>query len=575
MAKEFSLRNGTLFITTEAPGGIYNSAQLKKIAELCENEAAIIKATEDQRIALFVKPEEADAISKQLSDLGLGVRHYQQGLHQPTACIGELCPMYQQDALGTAMNVSEVLSDIRCATPLKIGINGCATCCVPTHTLDISVVGDTAGYRVSLGGKNSQIPEFASFVADSIPADALPLLLQKVVKVYLQHAEEGETLQETMERVGASPFIVALAPYSQDAAHQADPFSKESGDLPLTGMTEGMAGPSQAMESEGIAGDDLESLADDTDLDNLDIDPAAMSGEGSIGEVPIDSPGESDLSESLDEYELAPGPSAETLDDIQVADLDDHQDQVPQNHAKDEEIAESIRDIEMEDEPAVVGIAARGSEEEQLQDLDESYPESVLEEESLRDFEEEILEEVDDEIKIEPSLEGLDTHHDSALDREDLEELEDEVLEEGKPSANELHSSSISGGRRPSLAVVDSGDDVRTEKVRPDDAALISDLKEVGQATQPRKLADHVESPRTASSVPSPRSSQNMGNSDGVLVLKFPSGLSVSVDPNRVHVTQPTELSIGDRRVQLIPRGDGVDVEVDGIAVFLPHGKAS
>ncbi len=35
MSQLFRLKNGTVLLSTEAPGGIYNSGQLKKIAELC------------------------------------------------------------------------------------------------------------------------------------------------------------------------------------------------------------------------------------------------------------------------------------------------------------------------------------------------------------------------------------------------------------------------------------------------------------------------------------------------------------------------------------------------------------
>lgn len=225
MSTAFKLRNGTLLLSTEAPGGIYNAAQLKKIASLCEGETAIVKATEDQRLALFVKPEQAGNIASELKAIGLGIRHYQDGLHHPTSCIGELCPDHEQDALGSALDISQQLEAIKLASPLKIGINGCARCCVPCHTLDISVVGDAAGYRMHLGGKNSQLPEMASFMAESIPPAELPQLILKVIELYQKHSTEGESLQEVIERVGAAEFIGILAPYSQDASGDSDPFA--------------------------------------------------------------------------------------------------------------------------------------------------------------------------------------------------------------------------------------------------------------------------------------------------------------------------------------------------------------
>lgn len=228
MSNAFKLRNGTILLTTEAPGGIYNASQLKKIASLCEGETAIVKATEDQRLALCVDPEKASTIASELQAIGLGIRHYQDGLHHPTACIGELCPEHEQDALGAALDISQQLEEIKLQNPLKIGINGCARCCVPCHTLDISVVGDESGYRVHLGGKNSQLPEMASFMAEGVPASELPALTKKIVDLYKTHAQNGESLQAVIDRVGAGDFVAALAPYSQDAAGASDPFGTPS-----------------------------------------------------------------------------------------------------------------------------------------------------------------------------------------------------------------------------------------------------------------------------------------------------------------------------------------------------------
>ena len=217
MGKPFKLQNGQLLLSTEAPGGVYSAVQLKKIAELCDGDSAMAKATEDQRLALFVSPEKAAHVASALRSTGLGVRHYQDGLHQPINCIGELCPEHLQDAMGAGIDIAAELAAVKLESPLKIGINGCARGCVASHTLDISILGDSGGYRICIGGKNSQIPEMAAFMADGVPSAKLPKLIAKIVSIYKEIAEPGESLQEVIERHGASKFIAALAPYSQDA----------------------------------------------------------------------------------------------------------------------------------------------------------------------------------------------------------------------------------------------------------------------------------------------------------------------------------------------------------------------
>lgn len=265
MDKAFKLRNGTLLLSTEAPGGIYNSAQLKKIAALSDEDSAIVKVTEDQRLALFVTAENAEKVASELKAIGLGIRHYQQGLHQPTSCIGEQCPDHLQDALGAAMQITEDISGHQFDNPLKIGVNGCSKCCVPCHTLDISVVGDEHGYRVHIGGKSSQIPEMATFMAEGIPADKISSMVQSIVALYKEHAQPGDSLQDVMERIGAAPFAEVLAPYSQDSAHGMDdmftPSSEELDEgsdqqMLQNGEEDSKATDDQEMESEAIEEDE-------------------------------------------------------------------------------------------------------------------------------------------------------------------------------------------------------------------------------------------------------------------------------------------------------------------------------
>jgi dissimilatory sulfite reductase (desulfoviridin) alpha/beta subunit len=215
--KPFELTNGTVMLTTNASAGIYNSAQLKLIASLCDNEVALVKATEDQRLAICVAKEHVDAVTSQLESVGLGVSHFKSGIIQPSACLGELCPKHQQDALGAAIDIGEQLSSLSVPSQLKIGINGCADCCVPCHTNEISIIGESEGYRISVGGKGSQIPELSTFVAEAVPAEELAKRVKDIIAVYGENAEPNETFQEYIERSGIQKIVEVLSPYSSEA----------------------------------------------------------------------------------------------------------------------------------------------------------------------------------------------------------------------------------------------------------------------------------------------------------------------------------------------------------------------
>ena len=322
MGNSFKLRNGSILLSTEAPGGIYNASQLKKIAALCDGDAVVVKATEDQRLALLVKPNMAASVAEELKSIGLGIRHYQDGLHQPVSCVGEMCEDHEQDALGSALDISAEIDGLVLNSPLKIGINGCAKCCVPCHTLDVSIVGDSSGYRISLGGKNSQLPEMASFVAEGVPPAEMPKLIRSIIDIYKAGAHENETLQEFIEREGSRKFVEALAPWSQDAAETEDPFASSAESDPIVAprtpdssqlteyavsseITEVDESLDLTMDNSPLDTDRLNqehnfSLAAgaDSDLTNelLEIPVEPRNGDASVT-IPIDPPFESDVPE--------------------------------------------------------------------------------------------------------------------------------------------------------------------------------------------------------------------------------------------------------------------------------------
>jgi dissimilatory sulfite reductase (desulfoviridin) alpha/beta subunit len=216
MTRQFNLNNQAVVIIPEVDGGVYSPSQLKKIAALGEQDCLMIKATEDQRLALVVKADKVSSVTSELQTLGMNVRNYQDGLHQPVSCLGALCPDHEQDALGTAMDISGEQFDSHFESPIKIGINGCGKCCTPCHTLDISLVGEANGYRISVGGKNAQYPEFATLIADGVPTAETPKAVRVIIDTYRTEAHPGESMHDFIERVGPNTLIAALTPWSQD-----------------------------------------------------------------------------------------------------------------------------------------------------------------------------------------------------------------------------------------------------------------------------------------------------------------------------------------------------------------------
>lgn len=345
MGAPFKLKNGSIAVSVEAPGGLYNSAHLKKLATLSEQQSLIMKATEDQRIVLFVAPDQEEALTKELASGGMAVRAFQDGVHQPVACLGALCPDSQQDALKASLDISEAIAGIEASSCLKIGLNGCGKCCVPCHTMDISVVGTEEGYRISIGGKQSLVPEFSSFLAEGIPAGEIVDKVKAVVDTWLAVAEQGEPLHATVERIGMAPFIDVLAPYSGDAAGALDatagePLSTDSEDNNMVDEANQQVEGNEEAPAEETAATEVPAPEEPEVMapESVTDEQAVAEAEGSDSGVDISADDESTPTSELPEEEVEAAVAASIDEEAAVPEIPDD------NAAEREEMLDALQD---------------------------------------------------------------------------------------------------------------------------------------------------------------------------------------------------------------------------------------
>ena len=604
MAKAFTLKNGLILLSTEAPGGIYNSAQLKKVSALCDENTAIVKATEDQRLALFVKPENAAKVKKELQSVGLGVRNYQEGLHQPVNCIGNMCPENQQDALSTSMELQKTLSSLQLSSSLRIGINGCYRCCVPTHTLDISIIGDSGGYRISLGGKNSQIPEMACFMAENVPDADIPRLVKQIITIYQKHASEDESLQNVMDRVGSSEFIKALHPYSQDAAGADDAFGGFSSDseMPSEGL-DVEAASSDDETFEMASSDDLsETSSDDLSFDNLGTDSGDLSMSDDIGD--IDVAGDMDMSDlSVDtgdtELSMTDEPSfTESGDEFASLESDPMLSEPAADlNGLDGDIAIAGDEImEMSDD-----VSFASTDDLSLEDDLEAITPEVLADDigdvSLEALEiEPEFESMDDnidltELKVEEELpldESGNTLEADEVDESEADAFEEKLNasieeEESMPMVEDENSESRMAAVR--LVEASSADDEDVSasadagfgnlEIERDTAEFDEEIDNIDLS--PEVFDEAIETPVQIQ----PSAKTSGGNSlsgidfidGGRIAIRFENGAQVTFALSALSAAR-REISVGGKPIGIALNGNGVNIEVDGMSVFFPKAAA-
>ncbi len=486
MANAFKLNNNQIFVTTEAPGGVYSSEQLKKIAEVSDEASAIIKATEDHRLAFFVAEDKLESLTAQLAEVGIEVRHYQSGAHQPVACVGGQCPMQEQDALNAALEVTDALDDVQIDRQLKVGINGCFNSCVPAHTLDISIVGETNGYKMSIGGKTSLLPEFASFVAEGIPADKLPMLVAEVAKVYNSLAEGDETLHDVLERAGAKAFIEATAPYSQDAAHD-DPFEElNSAPDPAEADTEVMA--EAASEEEPAEVVDEESVAEEGATEEESVE--ATSEETLAEEEVVEETNNLEDDDQAGEPEINVDSQAvdeSVLDEEFILDAQDNSDSdvdIDPGDLQQEGLSDDVL-IGADDAVPEAEASDEVSSDDEIVETDQSQSDELVEGEvevaSAEDMVDESSEDLDEVESTIDSLEAEVAESEEAAEADETTENEevavetspepDPAEEAGEMSISELEEGSTSEDLENTIV---ASDDISLEERE----SLISDLSD-------------------------------------------------------------------------------------------------
>ena len=65
-----------------------------------------MRATENQRLALIINKDEAEAVVKRLEEVAISCRNYNSGLHQPVCDFGDIIEGAEQDSLEDAIDLT-------------------------------------------------------------------------------------------------------------------------------------------------------------------------------------------------------------------------------------------------------------------------------------------------------------------------------------------------------------------------------------------------------------------------------------------------------------------------------------
>jgi ferredoxin-nitrite reductase len=191
------------YIGVVVPVGVMTARQMRRLADLSMNHGSgQVRLTPWQNLLI---PDVADAfvetVKRQLVRMGF---HHEAtniagGL---VACTGNTgCKWAATDTKGQAIALAEHLNKhVRLEQPINIHLTGCPHSCAQHYIGDIGLQGvkvaggsSGEGYNIVFGGGSGANSGIAKEVFKGISFGEVPALLERVLKVYLNQRQSGES----------------------------------------------------------------------------------------------------------------------------------------------------------------------------------------------------------------------------------------------------------------------------------------------------------------------------------------------------------------------------------------------
>jgi len=209
-------------ISLKPAGGIpgdLDAERMREVADLArrysQNE---LRVTHRQNLVLpHVRQSDLHALWGELTRLQLA----EDNIDLPSDIIA--CPGLDYCALATARSIpiaQQVSKHIRererevDLSGVTVNISGCINACAHHHVASIGVLGldrgGTENYQITLGGRADADVRVGERMGPGIAADEVPKVVERVVNLYVDRRQIGESFDQTFRRIGKNPFKSAV-----------------------------------------------------------------------------------------------------------------------------------------------------------------------------------------------------------------------------------------------------------------------------------------------------------------------------------------------------------------------------
>ena len=200
---------------TGVPPGDMTAEQMDFVAGLAERYSfGELRVTHEQNLVLAdVKQSDLFALWQEAKTQGLATPNI--GLLTDIICCpgGDFCSLANAKSIPIAEAIAERFDNLdfqHDIGDIELNISGCINACGHHHVGNIGILGvDKDGaewYQVSLGGAQGNQSSIGKIIGPSFSAHQMPIVIERLLHVYVRDRIEDERFIDTVRRLGVAPF---------------------------------------------------------------------------------------------------------------------------------------------------------------------------------------------------------------------------------------------------------------------------------------------------------------------------------------------------------------------------------
>ncbi|WP_413378841.1 nitrite reductase large subunit NirB [Alkalihalobacillus sp. 1P02AB] len=195
--------DGTFSVVPRMYGGVTDSAQLRKIADVADRyNVPLLKVTGGQRIDLLgINKEDLPKVWKEL-DMRSGYA-YGKTLRTVKTCVGEnFCRFGTQDSIGLGILIEKKYEGLNTPHKVKMAVSACPRNCAESGIKDVGIVGVEGAWEIYVAGNGGVDLRKGELLCKVQTSEEVIKTISAFLQYYREQAKYLERTSHWVERFG-------------------------------------------------------------------------------------------------------------------------------------------------------------------------------------------------------------------------------------------------------------------------------------------------------------------------------------------------------------------------------------